>query len=173
MASIWRSLLYLYPPSYRREYGEEMMTVLLDVQAESSGQGFWARYRTCARETAGLVRGALHEHLRSMTGFHRPIFSPRRFTMHSEFRFPRSTAALMIAIFAAVVMTIEKAIAIASSQWPGTNTPLAPIHPTGFTFVPIMAVIFATAAFAGTVGWLILFALRRSGVHRLSDCDRR
>ena len=91
--------------------------------------------------------------------------------MHSEFRFPKSTAALMIVIFAAVVMAIEKAIAIASSQWPRTNTPLGPIHSAGFTFLPVMAVIFATAAFVGTAGWLVLFALRRSGVHRLSQFD--
>jgi hypothetical protein len=171
MASIWRSLLYLYPPSYRREYGEEMMAVLLDVQAESSGQGVWARWRTSAREMAGLVSGALQQHLRSMTGFNRAIFSPRRFAMHSEFRFPKSTAVLMIVILAAVVMAIEKATAIASSQWPRTNTPLGPIHPAGFTFLPTMAVVFAIAAFAGTVGWTVLFALRRSGVHRLSACD--
>jgi hypothetical protein len=163
--------LYLYPTRYRREYGAEMLTVLLDVDAESSEQRWWARCRTAAREAAGLVSGALHEHLRSITGLYRPICSPRRFAMHSEFRFPNSTAALMIVIFAAVVMAIEKATAIASSQWPRTNTPLGPIHPAGFTFLPTMAVIFAIAAVAGTVGWLVLFALRRSGVHRLSEFD--
>jgi hypothetical protein len=171
MVSIWRSLLYLYPPNCRREYGEEMMAVLLDVQAEHSGQGLWARCGSYARETAGLVSGALREHLRSKTGFYRPMFSPRRFAMHSEFRFPKSTAVLMIVIFAAVVMAIEKAIAIASSQWPRTNAPIGPIHPVGFTFLPIMAVIFGTATVAGIAGWLVLFALRRSGVHRLSACD--
>jgi len=91
--------------------------------------------------------------------------------MHSEFRFPKSTAALMIVILAAVVMAIEKATAIARSQWPTSNTPLGPIHPTGFTFLPTMAVIFAIAACAGTAGWLVLFALHRSGVHRLSQFD--
>ena len=173
MFSLWRALLQLYPPSYRREFGQEMMSVLLDVQLENSEQGFQARCLTCVRETAGLLSGALREQLRSLTGFNRPIFSSRRFAMHSEFRFPKSTAALMIVIFAAVVMTIEKAIAIASSQWPRTNAPLGPIHPAGFTFVPIMAVIFGSAVLVATVGWLVLFALRRSGVHRLADCDPR
>jgi hypothetical protein len=69
MTSIWRALLLLYPPSYRCEYGEEMLTVLLDVEAESSRQGFWSRCRTSAREAAGLVSGALHEHLRSINRF--------------------------------------------------------------------------------------------------------
>jgi hypothetical protein len=91
--------------------------------------------------------------------------------MHSDFRFPKSTAALMIVILAAVVMAIEKATAIASSQWPNSNTPLGPIHPVGFTFLPTMAVIFAIAALAATVGWLVLFALHRSGVQRLSQFD--
>jgi hypothetical protein len=91
--------------------------------------------------------------------------------MHSEFRFPKSTAALMIVILAAVVMAIEKATAIARSQWPTSNAPLGPIHPAGFTFLPTMAVIFAIAACAGTAGWLVLFALHRSGVHRLSQFD--
>lgn len=171
MVSIWRSLLQLYPRSYRREYGEEMMAVLADVRAECSERGFWGRCRTSARETAGLLSGALQEHLRSMTGFYRPFFPSRRCAMHSEFRFPKSTAALMIVILAAVVMAIEKATAIASSQWPRTNTPLGPIHPAGFTFLPTMALIFAIAAVAGTAGWLVLFALRRSGVHRLSRFD--
>ena len=91
--------------------------------------------------------------------------------MHSEFRFPKSTAALMIVILAAVVMTIEKATAIARSQWPLSNAPLGPIHQAGFTFLPTMAVIFAIAGCAGTAGWLVLFALHRSGVHRLSKFD--
>lgn len=173
MRPIWRSLLYLYPSDYRQEYGEEMMAVLHEVYAESSGQGWWMRVRTDAREASGLVSGALHEHLRSKLGFYRPIFSPRRFAMHSEFRFPRSTAALMIVIFAAVVMAIEKATAIASSQWPSRNAPLGPIQLEHFTFLPTIVTVFAFGAVAGTAGWLILFALRRSGVHRLSDCDPR
>ena len=171
MLAVYRSLIWLYPRGYRLEFGEEMMAVLLDVQAERSGQSLWARYRAYMRETAGLAGGALREHLRSMTAFYSPIFPTRRFAMHSEFRFPKSTAALMIVILAAVVMAIEKATAIASSQWPRSNTPLGPIHPAGFTFLPTMAVIFAIAALVGTAGWLVLFTLRRSGVHRLSHFD--
>jgi len=173
MRSIWRSLLYLYPTGYRQEYGEEMMTVLHEVDAESSGQGWWARVRTGTREIAGLARGALQEHLRSKLGLYRPIFSRRRFAMHSEFRFPKSTAALMIIIFAGVVMAIEQATAIASSQWPRSNTPLGPIQPEHFTFLPTIATVFAFGALAGATGWLVLFLLRRSGMHRLSDCDPR
>ena len=87
--------------------------------------------------------------------------------MHSEFRFPKATALLMTLILAGTVLTIEKAQAIRASV-PDVNPPVGPIQPEHFTFLPIVLLMFAAAYAAGLIGWAILFALKRSGIHRLS-----
>ena len=117
MLALYRSLLYLYPAAYRCEYGEEMMDVLLEVQGENQEKGALALFFSSARETGGLVSGAVREHFYSVTGsYDNGMFSlGRRFAMRSEFRFPKATVGLMIVILAAVMFTIEKARAISVS----------------------------------------------------------
>ncbi|HWY22922.1 MAG TPA: hypothetical protein VNX26_16970 [Candidatus Acidoferrum sp.] len=88
--------------------------------------------------------------------------------MRSEFRFPKSTALLMIVILAGVVLAIQRADAIRASV-PDVNPPVVAIQPTHLTFLPTMALMFLVVYIAGAVGWVVLFALRRSGVHRLSQ----
>lgn len=168
MLSLYRCLLHLYPAAYRYEYGDEMAGVFSDVHTETSGKGLSPRAALLLREFAGLLRGALEEHSRAITGSH--LFLPaRRFTMRSQFRFPKATPVLMAVILAGVILTIEKATAIEESlplAYPGQ---LPPIRPEHFTFFPAMAVIFLSAYAAAVIGWTVLFALRRSGVHRLSE----
>jgi hypothetical protein len=74
----------------------------------------------------------------------------------------------MTVILAGVVLAIEKAKAIMVSV-PDVNPHVGPIQPEHFTFLPTVALIFAFFYLAGLTGWAILFALRRSGMHRLSD----
>jgi hypothetical protein len=168
MLSLYRCLLSLYPSSHRREYGEEMTAVFREAQAETENKAAVARCLFWFREIGGLVRGAIEEHARSMAGSRSWVLLPtRRFTMHSEFRFPKPTALLMTVILAAIVMAIEKAQAISASL-PHVNPPVGPIQPEHFTFLPSVALMFAGAYLAGLIGWAILFALKRSGVHRLS-----
>jgi hypothetical protein len=88
--------------------------------------------------------------------------------MRPEFRFPKTTPILMAIILAGVILTIEKATAIQDSL-PYANPQLPPIQPEHFTFFPAMAVIFLSAYAAAVIGWIVLFVLRRSGVHRLSE----
>jgi phosphatidylserine synthase len=38
-----------------------------------------------------------------------------------------------------------------------------------FTFMPTLALLTVTFYLLGALGWAILFALRRSGIHRLAD----
>jgi hypothetical protein len=171
MLSLYRCLLYLYPAAYRYEYGDEMAGVfreaLRDVHAEARGKGLLQQGKFIVRELAGLLHGALQEHTRAMTGSHL-LLPSRRFTMRSEFRFPKATPILMAVILAGVILTIEKATAIQDSL-PYANPKLPPIQPEHFTFFPAMAVIFLSAYAAAVIGWAALFALRRSGVHRLSE----
>jgi hypothetical protein len=121
------------------------------------------------REFAGLLCGALQEHSRVITGSNLFPSSSRRFTMRSEFHFPKTTPVLMTVILAGVILTIEKATAIQNSLPSAYPQQLPPIQPENFTFFPAMAVIFLSAYAAAVIGWAVLFALRRSGVHRLSE----
>jgi hypothetical protein len=171
MFSVYRILLYLYPPACRSEFGEEMLAVFRAAQTEAWKKDTFMRTRFCAREITGLVAGALSEHVRTIAGFDRPplIFS-RRFNMRSEFRFPKITVTLMTIILAGVVLAIEKATAIEASV-PDFYQHVGPIQPAHFTFLPTMLVILGGACLAGAIGWAILFALHRSGLHRLAEFD--
>jgi hypothetical protein len=134
-----------------------------------------SRFVSGAREAGGLLHGALVEHLRSFTssfdsGIFPSMFFSRRFTMRSEFRFPKATVALMTVILAAVIFTIEKAKAVSASV-PHANPAVGPIHSAQFTILPSLLVAMISAIVVGVLGWAILFALRRSGVQQLSDMN--
>jgi len=160
MLKLYRCLLRFYPTAHRDNFGEEMAAVFSEVQAETAKRGWAARIRFCVRETTGLLLGAVQEHLRE--------FPVRRFAMRAEFRFPKSTAVLMTIILAGVVLAIERGKAIQASL-PDVNPHLGPIQPTQHTFLPIVGITLLFFYTAGLVGWAILFALRRSGVHRLAE----
>jgi hypothetical protein len=171
MPSLFRSLLYLYPAAYRREYGEEMIGVLLEVRGEQRRKGLLALAATYFRETAGLLQGALHEHTRRILcpyGFSN--FSPRRLTMRSEFRFPKSTVALMTIILLAVALTIDKAKSIEASVAP-SSTYVGPIQAEHFTIVGTFLIVFVLACVMAAMVWAVLFALNRSGIQRLSQLN--
>ncbi len=169
MLAFCRYLLYLYPPAHRIEYGEEMVAVLCERQRELWNLGVLARWLFLAREIAGLLRGAVQEHVRAVTVLHPwAVFPLRRFSMRSEFRFPKATGWLMLVILAAIVMAIEKAKAISASL-PDTHQYVGPIQPAQVTVIATFAVVFVAGCVVGAVGWAVLFALRRSGTQRLSE----
>lgn len=161
MLSFYRSLLYLYPSPYRREYADEMISVFRDAQAEVSAGSLVKRISFRARESGGLLAGALQEHFR-MLGGHYPLISLRRFTMRPEFRFPRSTIFLMSIIFAGVILAMEKANSIMVKYAAGVGS----IWPSLPWFLGFTLLFTCAAALAV---WGVLFALRRTGVHRLAS----
>lgn len=170
---LYRLALRLYPAAHRERFGEEMVAVFGELQAETVSRGVLAQSRFCLRETAGVVAGALREHWRVWGGEHVwLLFSSRRFTMHTEFRFPKATAVLMTIILAGVVLAIQKGEAIHASV-PDTNLPVGPIHPVHSTLLPGVVIGLAFFYAAGLIGWAILFALRRSGVHRLDETSAK
>jgi hypothetical protein len=179
MLTFYRSLLYLYPAAYRSEFGEEMMDVLSEVQTETRNRSMVSRFVSGAREAGGLLFGALQEHIWNIMGSQgrrrlSPMFSssflPGRFAMKSEFRFPKATVTLMVIILAAVIFTIEKAKAISASV-PHTSSPVGHIQPAQITMIPTLLVTMVTAIVIAVLGWAILFALRRSGVHHLAEMN--
>src|SRR5258708_8344102 len=105
MLQLYKCLLWLYPTSHRREYGEEMTAVFHEARTEIEKKGVVTRSLFWLREIRGLVCGAIAEHIRSLACPHSWLPLPaRRFTMHSEFRFPKATAVLMALIFAGNVL---------------------------------------------------------------------
>lgn len=167
MLPLYRALLRLYPAAYRCEFANEMADVFSEVQGEVRKKNAMTRIIFAMRETGGLLGGALQEHLRGVTGDN-GIFSVRRFAMKSEFRFPKATVGLMLAILAAVMLAIEKAKAISASI-PRANPPVPPIHSVEATIVQTLLGTLIWAITAGAIGWGILYALRRTGVQQLSE----
>lgn len=87
--------------------------------------------------------------------------------MQAQFRFPKTTAVLMIIILAGVVWVIEEGQAIQAS-YSVASSATGPTQPVE-SLLPGIAEGLALFYGAGLLGWSILFALRRSGVHRLDD----
>ena len=173
MLALYQSLLRLYPAPYRRQFAEEMIAVFRDVDADAHKRGSLITAKLYIREIGGLFRGAVTEHTRRILGSHAAFpLSSRRFTMRPGFRFPKATAFLMTVILAGVVLAIQRADAIRASV-SDVDAPLVSIQPAHQTFLPTFALMFLGVYLAGALGWVVLFALRRSGVHRLSEVSAR
>ena len=91
--------------------------------------------------------------------------------MRSQFRFPTATAVLMMIILAGTIVAIEKARAIQALY--SNGHPIVPLEAARFTFFPTVAFLLVFFYAAGAIGWVILFALHRSGVHRLADMSEQ
>lgn len=174
MLKVYRSLLRLYPAFHRERFGEEMIAVFGDRQAETVSKGRMAQVGFCVREAAGVVGGALQEHWRALGdklgGENVWLWFPtRRFTMRTEFRFPKVTAVLMAIILGGVMLAIQKGEAISTSLRGEASPPIGPIHPVHSVLVGGIVLGFVFFYAAGMIGWAILFAMRRSGVHRLVE----
>ena len=146
-------LLFLYPRSYRHEFGEEMTSVFREARSALPPAPA-AKIAFYGREFCGLLSGALRAHFDCLFG---PAMPFRRFDMQPQFRFPRSTVFLMLVIFAGTVLTISKAASVAGglAVWP--------------SLVSVLAFMVLTMCTAAVVVWGILHTLRRSGAHRLEN----
>jgi len=172
MLLLYHFLIRLYPAAYRGEYGEEMLAVLSEVLTENQKNGARARIISAGCEIKGLLYGALREHVSTtMVSTRGGKFPSRRLTMRSDFRFPKATVALMALVLLAVFLAIDKAKAIQASI-AYANPQIGPIHGTQqLALLPTLLFVLAGARVTGALGWAILFALGRSGSHRLSDVD--
>lgn len=161
MLSFYRWLLCLYPRLYRHEYAHEMVSVFRDAHADVSAGSCKERISFGIRESLGLLAGAVREHIRIITGNDQSI-SFRGFDVRPEFRFPRSTVFLMSIIFGGVILAMEKANTIQVKYAAGAGS-IWPSLPWFLGF----ALLFTCAV--AMVGWGILFALGRTGTHRLAN----
>jgi len=170
MLNVYRALLCLYPAEHRQVFSEEMLEVLLAARNEISEQKLFARGRLMVRESAGLLMGALRERFRRFTGIHHELssFVSGRLAMRNGFRFPKTTIVFMLLILGGVLSAIKRGEDIAASV-PNANPPIT-VHVQSVHSILLggMPLFFAFFYAAGLIGWAILFALRRSGVHRLA-----
>lgn len=169
MLNVYQKFLLLYPAEHRAIFGEEMMAVFGELRADTLKKKRFSRARFWVREIAGLIRGAVTERLNRLRAEAALAFPKERFTMRNGFRFPKMTIVFMALILGGVLVAIKKGQDIASSV-PDVNPPL-PLHiqPTHSILLGGMPLFFAFFYAAGVIGWAILFALRRSGVHRLDQ----
>jgi len=77
---------------------------------------------------------------------------------------------LMTLILIAVLMAIDKARSIEFSG-PYPSPQVGPIAQAEFTLLPTLLIVLVGACAAALIGWAIVFALRRSGIHRLSEVN--
>ena len=89
--------------------------------------------------------------------------------MHTEFRFPKARAVLMTLILGGVILAIQKGESISASLRGAVDPPIGPIHPVHSVMVGGILLGFVFFYAAGLIGWTILFAMRRSGLHRLDE----
>jgi hypothetical protein len=166
---VYRNLLRLYPARHRAQFTEEMVGVFEERCAETASQSTFDRAKFLVREATGVVGGAFQEHWRGLGGDGFGLWFPtRRFTMRTEFRFPKTTAVLMTIILAGVMLAIKKGEAISVSV-PPSSTPVVPIPSPHSVLLGGIVLTFVFFYLAGMIGWLILFAMRRSGIHRLAE----
>lgn len=169
MLTAYRRLLLFYPAEHREQFGQEMVDVFAEAQAANGNKGAIAQGAFYAREIAGLLKGAVREHSRVVLGAHAGLsLYTRRFTMRDGFRFPKTTAVLMTIILGGLMLAIKRGEDIANSL-PHVNPQIGPIQPMHSGLLPPIALMVAGFYAAGLIGWAILFALRRSGVHRLDE----
>lgn len=163
LLTVYCWLLWLYPGSYREEFGEEMTTVFRAARCDLP-PALAVRMSFYRREFCGLLSGSLCAHFDRLFG---PAIPFPRFYMQRQFRFPRSTVFLMFLILAGVMLAIGEArniVQMTQHLSPATATAWG-LMPWGLLFV--LALILAGVAAAAA--WGFLFALRRSGVHRLEN----
>ena len=170
MLAVYRGLLRLYPAEHRQIFGEEMISVLSQERMANADRRLLVRSRVFVREALGLLNGALRERFRVLIAIQDELsLAPWRLAMRNGFRFPKTTIVFMLLILGGVLTAIKRGEDIASSV-PNVNPPL-PVHiqPLHSILIGGLPLFFAFFYAAGLIGWAVLFALRRSGVHRLAE----
>lgn len=161
MLVLYRRLLRLYPGAYWREYGAEMVWVFTQANQDANRNEFSVRVLFYTKEILGVITGALKQRLFGYSDWN----SSRRFDMRPEFRFPRSAVFLMWVILAGVFLAIAEAKKIAMLYGPTETRSVWSMLP----WFPVVIVLLVFAAVS--IGWFVLFALRRTGVQRLENLD--
>ncbi len=162
MLTLYRWLLNLYPAIYRKEYAAEMTDVFLQARDAIRNARQLARASFCAREILGLLSGAAREQCRTIAGPYN--LSVKEFPVRPAFRFSRFTVFFMSISLALVFVSVEKAKTIQLKY--AADSHLMTMWPA----LPwALAFMLLTAAATVAIVWGVLFALQRTGMHRLAN----
>jgi hypothetical protein len=161
MEGVYRFLLKLYPAAFRAEFAEEMLATYSDAVGEISRDCVHRRVSFVIREIKGLLVGGLRQHL--LGSAHNPLasFVQRSSMMRPFFRFSSVGLVFMAISFGLVLAAISKATAIVHGISPEMH----------FSLLRPLVVCFLIAAAAGLCGWVVTFATRRSGAHRMEQVE--
>jgi lysylphosphatidylglycerol synthetase-like protein (DUF2156 family) len=187
MAPIYEFLLRLYPSVDRSAFGDEMLDVLREAEADAARRGVLARSWFLVYESMGLLRGAARERLHALGEERGWKFLAERGPMFQrERRYPYTSIVFMSLALAVIVLTIAKAqgfayylvqtytvdgrVVIATRQhWNLGNSLFQ--WPSHWGLLGSIALFFAITWVAGIAAWGVSHAMRRSGVHRLDEAQ--
>src|SRR6185437_903707 len=110
MSFLYRLLLQLYPWRYRSIFGNEMLSVFSEAQAEFRASHFHRRSRFYLRELLGLIGGAVRERLEDSQGAaKRAVHSGGTMDRRSQcLRFPNFAILMMVLVFVIAIEIIAK-----------------------------------------------------------------
>jgi len=163
MPSIYALLLRLYPAAYREEFGREMADVFQQALGDARSRGAFAATKFFTREIAGLLREGLAQRLASVCMVHELLVHlGRGFTMERQFRYSRVSISFMAVSLVIVLMAMGRAADIVHLYSPLQK---------GYGLVRPLITCLLLANAAGLLAWLVRFAVRRSGSHRLEQVE--
>lgn len=187
MSGVYEVLLKLYPAADRADFGEEMLDVLRQAEADATRRGPLARGWFYLHEAMGLLGGAARERLHALGEERGWKFLAERGPMFQrERRYPYSSIVFMSLALAVIVLVIAKAQGVAHYLYQiytlngrtvietrqnihlGNSLAQWPSH---WGLLASIALFFGITWLAGVTAWGIAHALRRSGVHRLDDAQ--
>jgi hypothetical protein len=148
MIALYQSLLMLYPPRHRSMFGEEMLGVFGDAQAEAKRKGDWETLTFYLRELRGFLCEAARERVSAWAGDRGWSLPGRRLYMRKERCFPSIAIVCKVIVLMAVLEIIFREEG---------------------RLLYGCAFGFAIAWGVGLAVWAVGYAMRRSGVQRLSE----
>lgn len=174
---MYRFLLKLYPPLHREKFGDEMLRVFRQAEADARSEGIPVQAAFYLRETLGLAGGALRERLRSIG-----LDSCRRqqvrmggiMILQTRYRFPRSATAMMTFVLVIVVGMITKIQGVSHfyGKISSSELPRQPWQwPSYYGLISGIVVCFLLAWIAGAAVWAVAYAMRRTPAQRLDNFE--
>jgi hypothetical protein len=187
MAPLYELLLSLYPAADRTAFGDEMMDVLRQAEADAARAGVLARAWFYLHESIGLLGGAARERLHGLGEERGWKFLAERGPMFQrERRYPYTSIVFMSLVLAVTILIIAKAQGVAHYLYQiytlNGHTVIetrANVHlgnslfqwPSHWGLLGSIALFLAITWLAAVIAWGVTHAMRRSGVHRLDEAQ--
>lgn len=187
MAPVYEFLLRLYPAADRASFGDEMLDVLRQADAEAARDGVLARAWFFLHESMGLLGGAARERLHAL-GEERgwkflaergPMFQRERRYPYTSIVFMSLALAIIVFVIAigqgianqiVQIYTVNGHVVVQTRQHVefGNSVLQWPSH---WALIGSILLFFAITWVGAVAAWTIAHSMRRSGVHRLDEAQ--